>query len=265
MAQADTLGRLVGPFFLGICFASFGGLGSTWCLADGRNRDRCCFGSEICSSRSVEQVDEGHGVLCLVCQSRSDGSRHCQGLACGSRLISPLTSHQMFAASFLSIQGFLTPHASFFISPFFGLFPTSLTQLFLLRRSHRFLTSLQFLFPTLAHPLTRTALATTITLGILLSFGTGTGASWEVYRIGNLAKLGQEWPESKPFHKLSRIWLFASSIVDVCLAVVLCWELWWAREKLTARDDGLGELNRGKGSNGILLRLIVSLFTPFCP
>jgi hypothetical protein len=99
-------------------------------------------------------------------------------------------------------------------------------------------------------------------LGILLSFGTGTGASWEVYRIGNLAKLGQEWPESKPFHKLSRIWLFSSSIVDACLAVVLCWELWWAREKLTAKDDhegGLGVLNKGKGSNGILLRLIVSL------
>jgi hypothetical protein len=111
----------------------------------------------------------------------------------------------------------------------------------------------------MAHPFTRTLLATTMILGILLSFGAGVGASWEVYSIGNLAKLGQEWAISRPFHRLSRIWLLSSSLVDVCIGSVLFWELWWARERLTDPDvNALGHLNRGKGSNGILFKLIVS-------
>lgn len=97
----------------------------------------------------------------------------------------------MFAINFANIQGLLVSKPTFFISPFLGLIPSTLTQLFLLRRITLFISSLDLLWPKLAHPITKYTFSFAIGFAILTSFITGTISNVLVWKSGDLINLSR--------------------------------------------------------------------------
>nr|XP_018266323.1 uncharacterized protein I303_00298 [Kwoniella dejecticola CBS 10117]OBR88481.1 hypothetical protein I303_00298 [Kwoniella dejecticola CBS 10117] len=146
----------------------------------------------------------------------------------------------MFATNFTNIKGFLTSSPLFFVSPFLGLIPSTLTQLFLLRRITLFISSLDLLWPKLAHPLVKYTFSAAMGFAIMSSFVTGTISSVLVWKSGNLVTLGLQGKTD--FAKAEQTWLATSAGVDTVLALVLSIELWWARQKLGMQGGVMREI-----------------------
>ena len=96
---------------------------------------------------------------------------------------------QMFADGFANVASLLQPSVLFFVSPFLGLFPATITQLFLLRRSLLFVSSLEMLWPWLARPTVTRSVAVIMVLMIMLAVASGTGGGWLLWSTGALWEL----------------------------------------------------------------------------
>jgi len=95
----------------------------------------------------------------------------------------------MFAEDFGNLNELLTSTPMFFISPFCGLFPQVLTQIFLLRRVVLFFSSLDLLWPWLAKRSVRYAFSIVISLAIIMSFISGFMTSLKLWKSGSLIAL----------------------------------------------------------------------------
>ena len=80
----------------------------------------------------------------------------------------------------------MTPTFTFFLSPFLGLFPALITQLFLLRRIVLFLSSLANLWPVLARKGVKYAFVGIMSAGIGVAFCSGTVGVWGLWKGGPL-------------------------------------------------------------------------------
>lgn len=92
----------------------------------------------------------------------------------------------MFAVDYLNIYAFATPNYIWFLSPFFGLFPALITQIFLLRRITLFLSSLSSLWPALDKPPIKMTFVIVMSAGIVISFIAGCVGSYYIWRSGPL-------------------------------------------------------------------------------
>jgi len=92
----------------------------------------------------------------------------------------------MFALHFLDIQAFASPDYMWFASPFLGLFPALITQIFLLRRITLFLGSLSSLWPALDLPSIRMTFIIIMSGGIIISFVSGCIGSYWIWKGGPL-------------------------------------------------------------------------------
>lgn len=90
----------------------------------------------------------------------------------------------------MNISKFLSPNPLFFVSPFLGILSAFITQLFLLRRIVRFLSSLDLLWPILSRPIFKYSFATCMILSILVVAIEGSIASSMIMNSGGLANLG---------------------------------------------------------------------------
>jgi hypothetical protein len=95
----------------------------------------------------------------------------------------------MFAASFADVRMALTATPLFFVSPFLGILVAVMTQIFLLRRVVLFISSLDLLWPLLAHPATKYSFSFFISLTITISNAAGVIATYEVWQSGGLWNL----------------------------------------------------------------------------
>lgn len=77
-----------------------------------------------------------------------------------------------------------------FLSPFLSLFPPLFTQVFLLRRTASFVSSLDILWPRLAHPAVKCVFVSLMSAAIVMIFVTGTISGWMVYSMRDLYMLG---------------------------------------------------------------------------
>ena len=104
----------------------------------------------------------------------------------------------MFAIHFLDLSALLHPGSTWFISPFLGLLPALITQLFLLRRSILFISSLSIFWPRLAHPLTRWIFG--LVMGGLIGLGAicGTLAGAWVWKSQGLWALRRDGTVKTP-------------------------------------------------------------------
>lgn len=93
---------------------------------------------------------------------------------------------QMFAVDYLDIFSFATPNYIWFLSPFFGLFPAIITQIFLLRRITLFLSSLSSLWPALDKPAIKMTFVVIMSAGIVGSFLSGCIGSYYIWKSGPL-------------------------------------------------------------------------------
>jgi hypothetical protein len=92
----------------------------------------------------------------------------------------------MFAQSFLDLKAFATPKFTFFLSPFLGLIPALITQLFLLRRIALFLSSLASLWPRLARKEVKFGFVGIMSIGMGVAFCSGAVGTWGLWKGGPL-------------------------------------------------------------------------------
>lgn len=98
----------------------------------------------------------------------------------------------MFATNFTNLLALLTPNVGYFLSPFLGIVPAALAQVFLLRRCLSFISSLSAFWPRLAHPLTRWTFGGVIGCMIVVSSSAGTIASVKIWKSPNLWSLNKD-------------------------------------------------------------------------
>ncbi|OCF34936.1 hypothetical protein I316_03483 [Kwoniella heveanensis BCC8398] len=158
----------------------------------------------------------------------------------GQTIVDLVRGWDMFAVNFMNLGGFLTTTPLYFISPFLGLIPSTLTQLFLLRRITLFLSSLDLLWPRLAHPAIKSVFVVIMSCSVLLVFVSGTMSSVLIAKSGNMHAL--DVAGSSMFTVVEQIWLGGSTAVDLLLSLVLCVELWWARQKLGMKGGVMREI-----------------------
>ncbi|WWC85493.1 uncharacterized protein L201_000357 [Kwoniella dendrophila CBS 6074] len=224
--KRDKIGLeyMSGPFFLGFAFECFG-MGIVLILSINY------FLSIVLQPKSPHESSRRLGVTLVAISLVFNLAQTAVDLARG---------WDMFATNFANIQGLLVATPTFFISPFLGLIPTTLTQLFLLRRITLFISSLDLLWPKLAHPITKYTFSCAIGFAILTSFVTGTISSVLVWKSGNLINLSRAG--HKNFVKAEQTWLATSTAVDITLSLVLSIELWWARQKLGMQGGSMREI-----------------------
>jgi hypothetical protein len=92
----------------------------------------------------------------------------------------------MFALDFMDIRRFATPDYMWFLSPFLGLIPALITQIFLLRRITLFLSSLSSLWPALDRPAVKLAFVVIMSGGIVVSFVSGCIGTYWIWKGGPL-------------------------------------------------------------------------------
>ncbi|WWC97400.1 hypothetical protein V866_004279 [Kwoniella sp. B9012] len=222
--MSEVLAYMSGPFFLGFALESFG-MGIVLILSIN-------YLMTLASQpKSPHESSRTLGV-CLVGISLA--------LNIVQTIVDLIRGWNMFATNFTNIAGFLTSSPSFFVSPFLGLIQTTITQLFLLRRITLFISSLDLLWPKLAHPLVKYLFASSIGIAILACFCSGTISSVLVWKSGSLISLGL--PGNTGFAKAESIWLATSTAVDTLLSLVLSIELWWARQKLGMQGGVMREI-----------------------
>ncbi len=90
----------------------------------------------------------------------------------------------------MNISKFLSPDPFFFVSPFLGILSAFVTQLFLLRRIVRFITSLELLWPFLSRKIVKYSFMAGMVLAIMVVAIEGSIASAMVMKSGGLASLG---------------------------------------------------------------------------
>nr|ODO02147.1 hypothetical protein L204_00874 [Cryptococcus depauperatus CBS 7855] len=228
---ADTA-LLTGPFFLGFTLEAFGMgivlvMSLNFFIAVKRRERRQRVQEEAMGGSSDGNGDgkrgSGRGAVVLVAV--------CMGLNMAQTMADMYRGWNMFGTHFTDLGHFLTISPLLFFSPFLGLLLSTITQLFLLRRSMLFVTSLAHLWPTLAHPVVKWGFVAVLVSGIALSFGTGTMAVVIMCRTRQLWQLHAG--DSSMFTTAQLVWLSTSTAVDLVLSVVLCGELWWARRKLS--------------------------------
>ncbi|WVW81444.1 hypothetical protein I302_103438 [Kwoniella bestiolae CBS 10118] len=222
--MSTVLAYMSGPFFLGFALESFG-MGIVLILSINY------FMTLASQPKSPHESSRKLGVSLV-------GISLVLNLA--QTMVDLYRGWDMFANNFTNISGFLTSTPSFFISPFLGLIQSTLTQLFLLRRITLFISSLDLLWPKLAHPLVKYFFAFSIGAAILASFVSGTISSVLVWKIGSLISLGL--PGNTSFARAEQLWLAISTAVDMTLSAVLSVELWWARQKLGMQGGVMREI-----------------------
>ncbi|KAK6904868.1 hypothetical protein I203_105687 [Kwoniella mangroviensis CBS 8507] len=222
--MSEVLAYMSGPFFLGFALESFG-MGIVLILSINY------FMTLASQPKSPHESSRTLGV-CLVGISLV--------LNIVQTIVDLIRGWNMFATNFTNIAGFLTSSPLFFVSPFLGLIQTTITQLFLLRRITLFISSLDLLWPKLAHPLVKNFFALSVGIAILACFVCGTISSVLVWKSGSLISLGL--PGNTGFAKAESVWLATSTAVDTLLSLVLSIELWWARQKLGMQGGVMREI-----------------------
>ncbi|WVF66492.1 hypothetical protein IAT40_001232 [Kwoniella sp. CBS 6097] len=208
------LAYLTGPFFLGFILESFG-MGVVLILSINY------FLSLASRPKSQHESSRRLGVSLAAISLVA---------SFGQTVVDLVRGWDMFAVNFMNLPGFLTTTPLYFTSPFLGLIPSTLTQLFLLRRITLFLSSLDVLWPRLAHPGVKGVFVAVMGCVVLLVFVSGTMSSVLIAMSGNMHAL--DVAGASMFSVVEQIWLGGSTAVDLVLSLVLCIELWWARQKL---------------------------------
>ncbi|KAK4688313.1 hypothetical protein P7C73_g1808, partial [Tremellales sp. Uapishka_1] len=239
--MAELLAGVVGPFFLGFMLEAFG------------DSDPCSDANSTDTSRTT-----GMGVVLMLsvnyfttqaAHHSVHGSHEKLGpsLVASSLVFSLVQTlvdlcrgWDMFARNFANLSSLGDPSPLFFISPLLGLIPPVLTQGFLLRRLVLFVSSLEVLWPRLAHPCTKYTFVVVMVAGIAISTVFGSISSYLVWQSGGLGHLHAGSQDL--FGLSSVIWFATSSAVDIVLSVALCTELWWARRKLAATHGRMREV-----------------------
>ncbi|WVQ76918.1 hypothetical protein IAR50_006597 [Cryptococcus sp. DSM 104548] len=207
----------VGPFFLGFCLESLG-MGVVFVLSI---HYLTGIRSPLHPLSPSTKSNTALVSFCLLCNT-------------AQTLVDLARGWNMFAVNFMNIHAITMSSPLFLTSVFLGLLPATITQLFLLRRSILFLSSLSHLWPRLAHPISKSLFACIMLLAISTSFVTGTITSVLTFRVGMLGRLTNERQNGvgRAFRTVETVWLGTSTGVDGCVSGVLCLELWWARGKL---------------------------------
>ncbi|WVQ94087.1 hypothetical protein IAU59_001165 [Kwoniella sp. CBS 9459] len=218
------LAYLTGPFFLGFVLEAFG-MGIVLILSINY------FLSLASRPKSQHESSRRLGVSLAAISLLANFAQ---------TIIDFVRGWDMFAVNFMNLPGFLTTTPLYFISPFLGLIPSTLTQLFLLRRIALFLSSLDLLWPKLAHPAIKYTFVVVMGCSVLLVFVSGTMSSVLIAKSGNMHTL--DVAGSSLFSVVEQIWLGGSTAVDLLLSLVLCIELWWARQKLGMKGGVMREI-----------------------